>query len=151
MTVPNSLTMSGYSVHPLPFLHMTCFPFSFPCAKCKCTVNICFPSGRYQMPGQEQDGLLPSCSQEDSGIPGVEGHQPSSQPLPKAEFSSGVWIRRDAQCQSFMMHFMAPPSIPECSPRLSYAPAPLPPGGASSPAPSTARGQAVVFIPYGHS
>lgn len=107
----------------IPFLHMTCFPFPIPTTphasiwwiyvshlggthcKAKSRTVSCLHIHR--------ETLMPQMLK-------ATGFHHS--PFPKADFSPGVWARRNATCQYFVMHLMVPLSNPECSLHLSYVP-----------------------------
>lgn len=64
--------------------------------------------------------------------------------LSKANFSLGVWTRRNTKCKNFVMHFTVLPSNPKCFLHLSYVSvAPATRDGSLS-SPSTATGLARV-------
>ena len=135
MTFPNSLNMSGYSVHTFSS-HDVFSPFPFPLPHMRVYDEYMFPI--WEVPtARLRAGQSPAfiftgrlwCPQ----VLKATGFHHS--PFPKADFSPGVWARRNATCQNFVMHLMVPLSNPECSLHLSYVPVSSAPkkGSFSSP------------------
>ena len=66
--------------------------------------------------------------------------------LPKANFSPGVWTRRNTKCKNFVMHLTVLPSNPKCFLHLSFVSAAPATRDVSFSSPFTATGLArVVF------